>query len=889
MSVPVQAITLVVERGDAAVTATPVQGAIGRLEDALAVAGVPTQSGDRVADSRTPLTVVVAGPSSPTVRAALTAAGVALPDAAESLALLPTTYAGRAVTVATGRDARGLTYALLELADRVEHASDPVAALHLSAAIVERPANQIRGINRLFVSDVEDLPWFLDRHGWLKYLDMLATHRYNRLHIAFGIGHDFLRGVLDAYLLFAYPFLVEVPGHDVQAIDTKTGQPLTAAERERNLDTLRFISGEAAARGIDFNLGIWTHGYAWTESPNASHVTRGLTAENHAAYCRDALRAVLQACPGISGVTLRVHGESGVTEGNEGFWAEVFQGVATCGRPVSLDLHPKGVDRPMIDVALASGLPVAISPKYTAEHMGLPAHQIAIRPTEHRPDVAAVGAGDHFVENLMNRSAFDLRYTRYGYADFLPEDRPYGVFYRIWPGTQRLLLWGDPAMAAGFGREGSLSGCLGVEVMEPLSFKGRRGSGLPGGRTAYADADLVPAGGDWTKYAHTFRLFGRLLYNPDSDPDVWERAQATELGAPGEAGAAAGRALASASRILPLITSAHMPSAANNRFWPEIYTNMPILEAGRPNHYRDSPDPKRFGTVSPHDPGLFSTIEEHADQLVAGRRDGRYSPLWVAATLDALADSAATSLPESEHGAPDAATPVLRRLAIDVGIQVALARFFAAKLRAGVGYALWKRTGEVGRLRQAVAAYEAARDHWLQTIELGKVYRDDITVGGEPFLRGHWKDRVGAIEDDLRDMQAELAAVQAGGRTEDADLPPLNAPEQAPPAVEYEHPPVATFERGRPIEVSLAARSAEAPSLSVRLLSRRLNQAGAWQSSEMATDGGRFVGTIPATVTDSAYPVQYFFEVRDSPTRAWLYPGLDETLSNRTYFVVRQA
>lgn len=885
MSVPVQAITLVVERSDAAVAATPVQWAVGRLEDALATAGIPVQSGDRLADSRTLLTVVVAGPSSPTVRSALTAAGVMLSDAAESLVLVPTTYAGRAVTVVTGTDARGLTYALLELADRVEHVADTLAALQVESVIVERPANQIRGVNRLFVSDVEDLPWYLNRHEWLQYLDMLATHRYNRFHLAFGIGHDFLRGVLDAYLLFAYPFLVEVPGYDVQAIDSKTGQPLPVHERERNLDTLRFISTEAAARGIDFQLGIWTHGYAWTESPNASHVISGLTGENHAAYCRDALRAVLQACPGISGVTLRVHGESGVTEGNEGFWSEVFQGVATCGRQISLDLHPKGVDRPMIDLALQSGLPVAISPKYTAEHMGLPGHQIAIRPTEHRPDVAAVGAGDHFIENLMNRSAFDLRYTRYGYADFLPEDRPYGVFFRIWPGTQRLLLWGDPAMAAGFGREGSLAGCLGVEVMEPLSFKGRRGSGLPGGRTAYADASLAPTGGDWKKYAYTLRLFGRLLYNPDSDPDVWRRALAHEFGAAAEH---VERALASASRILPLLTSAHMPSAANNRFWPEVYTNMPILEAGRPNHYRDTPEPKRFGTVSPHDPGLFSTIEEYADQLVAGQRDGRYSPLWVARKLDALARQVSVDLNAARQHAPDPRAPTFVRVLFDTLILMNLARFFAAKLRAGLGYALWKRAGEVGRLHQAVSAYQGARTSWVHVIEFGKAYGDDITVGGEPFLRGQWKDRIGAIEDDVADMKAELAEAIAAGQTFPDDLSPLNALEQAPPAVEYRHAPPATFVRGQSLQISLVANSPDVPRLQLRLHYRRLNQAEAWQRVDMGQEDGRSIGTIPASVTDSPYPVQYFFELRDSPGRAWLYPGLNETLSNRPYFVVRQ-
>ncbi|MFN8633809.1 MAG: hypothetical protein U0893_08150 [Chloroflexota bacterium] len=888
MSVSSQAaLRLVVDRADPIVRERPVQWAVGQLRQTLADRGVSVEVasdlGGVAAGTRV---VLVAGPLAPATRSTLLGAGVVLPRGPEALALIPTRFDGQDVLLVTGSDARGIVYAVLELADRAEHAAgDPLAALVVPEPVVERPANPIRGITRLFCSDVEDLPWYLDRKGWQRYLTMLATHRYNRVQIAFGIGHDFLRGVLDAYLLFAYPFLVDVPGYAVKAIDTKTGQPLPAEEMQRNLDTLRYVAEEAAARGIHFQLGIWTHGYEWAESPNASHLTEGLTSENHAAYCRDALRMVLQACPAIAGVTLRVHGESGVTEGNEGFWDEVFQGVASCGRAVELDLHPKGVDRAMIDVALKTGLEVNISPKYTAEHMGLPGHQLAIRPSEHRPDVAAVGAGDHFVENLMNRSAFDLRYTRYGYADFLPEDRPYGVFYRIWPGTQRLLLWGDPALAAGIGREGTLAGCLGVEVMEPLSFKGRRGSGLPGGRDAYADKTLQPAGGAWEKYLYTFRVFGRLLYNPNADADVWRRASLAELGT---ASPAAEAALANASRILPLLTSAHMPSAANNRFWPEVYTNMPILEAGRPNHYRDTPDPKRFGTVSPHDPGLFTTVEEYADQLVAGHRDGRYSPLWVAAQLDALAERAIALLADARAATPDPVAVEFRRLVADVSIQTALGRFFAAKLRAGVGYALYKRTDEVRLLAEAVAAYEAAQGAWVDAITAGQSYRDDITVGGEPFLRGHWSDRLAAIEDDLGDMRAELARVTDAAGDSSADLAPLTSLETPPPAVSYEHTPPATFERGQPLRVSLFAET-DTSSLTVRLLCRPLNQALGYATVEMEGSHGQFYGTIPASATDTPYPIQYHFELRDGPTQAWLYPGLDETFSNRPYVVVRQS
>ena len=70
--------------------------------------------------------------------------------------------------------------------------------------------------------------------------------------------------------------------------------------------------------------------------------------------------------------------------------------------------------------------------------------------------------------------------------------------------------------------------------------------------------------------------------------------------------------LAHASRILPLLTSAHLPSASNHDLWYELPTNMPVVEGSEPSPYGDTPIPKIFGTVSPLDPQMFSTVAEYA-------------------------------------------------------------------------------------------------------------------------------------------------------------------------------------------------------------------------------------------------------------------------------------
>jgi hypothetical protein len=54
----------------------------------------------------------------------------------------------------------------------------------------------------------------------------------------------------------------------------------------------------------------------------------------------------------------------------------------------------------------------------------------------------------------------------------------------------------------------------------------------------------------------------------------------------------------------------------------------------------------------------------------------------------------------------------------------------------------------------------------------------------------------------------------------------------------------------------------------------------------MDVDGRTCRAVIPAAYTDSPYPLQYYFEVREGPTRAWLWPGLTRALTGQPYYVL---
>ena len=68
-------------------------------------------------------------------------------------------------------------------------------------------------MTRLFVSDIEDKSWFYDKAFWQAYLSMLMTQRFNRFSLTLGLGYDSPKHVLDSYFIFAYPYLVSVPGY----------------------------------------------------------------------------------------------------------------------------------------------------------------------------------------------------------------------------------------------------------------------------------------------------------------------------------------------------------------------------------------------------------------------------------------------------------------------------------------------------------------------------------------------------------------------------------------------------------------------------------------------------------------------------------------------------
>jgi hypothetical protein len=305
----------------------------------------------------------------------------------------------------------------------------------------------------------------------------------------------------------------------------------------------------------------------------------------------------------------------------------------------------------------------------------------------------------------------------------------------------------------------------------------------------------------------------------------------------------------------------------------------------KPNPFGDTPSPKTFQHASPLDPAMFSTMSEHADELLR-RIDctGKYSPIEVAEWLRDLADGVMKHL-ASFKGAP---SPATRRVVIDATIQAGLGRFFAAKFRAGVLYAIHEQTGDRRALDETLAGYGDARRAWAELAEQARtVYAPDLSASDKLSERGQWLDRLQGIDGDIK----QIAERRSSSRPSD-DAAVTAAIDQAlgrprrDPAPCTHTPPVA-FQPGAALSLQLKVTGSQ-PMARVVCHYRHVNQGERFERAEMAAREGTYEVAIPASYTESPYPLQYYFTLIESPTRAHLFPGLGPDLTTPPYFVVRR-
>jgi hypothetical protein len=604
------------------------------------------------------------------------------PGVPESYSITPTRI--------SGGDERGLMYGLLEAAGQVR-ATGRVA--YAKAA----PANNIRGI-RYFIHnrDLEE-DWYYSREYWTSYFAMLARNRFNRFNLVF--AHS------TAYLAPPYPFWFDVPRFpEVKAHGT------TAAEQHRNLAMLRFISDTAAAHGVDFTVGIWQQ---IARSHQISSVD-GLTHANLGPYCYAALKKLLAECPNIRTVQMRINPESGISKEDQlAFYRDyVFRAIREAGR--TFDLRAWAIASTMAKVAREMGLPLRVSAKYWAEHMGRP-----YQPAE--------------------------TYRLYSYQDFLEKPRDYPFFWEVWGlGSHRLLVWGDPAYVRRAVSTFGMSGTSGFEIDPPLAQKGFGNRPGKYGIFTESQRERVFWQHEFERYWYFYSVWGRLGYDPSTPDAALQHEFRARFGS--AAGSVAGAYKASAE-ILTEIVAASMPDP-NMFYWPEINSGG-LIDA-----YVEAP---------PSDFRFIANVREAVRDRLGGSASAKQTPLETAARLDAMADRTEDAVRRANASAGtskewSSSEPDFQVLAL-------LARYHARKQTAAWHLAWFDETGDPAALADAKSELTRGLAIWERLVKL----TDGLYPSGMAFATadvGHWKDKLPYVRHDLELVREREEIVERFGRFE---------------------------------------------------------------------------------------------------------------------------
>jgi hypothetical protein len=188
--------------------------------------------------------------------------------------------------VVTGSDASGVLYGEMELAARItatgilpagiDQMEHPALKLRGTCIGMQKPEITYEGAEYDYPYTPKDFPFFYDKAGWTKYLDMLAEERINTL-----------------YLWNGHPFssLLKLPKYP-------EAQELPTAQLDENIAMFKWLTAEADKRGIWVLQGFYnihlSHAFA-----RAHHLAFHLAApdEEASAYTRYAISEFVREYP----------------------------------------------------------------------------------------------------------------------------------------------------------------------------------------------------------------------------------------------------------------------------------------------------------------------------------------------------------------------------------------------------------------------------------------------------------------------------------------------------------------------------------------------------------------------------------------------------------------
>ncbi len=826
---------------------SPVAHGLATLTSNLEKQNIPYEKVSSIAEARGDI-FLVTGLSGGTGAAAklMHEANQQLPAVAEALTVWKTEVKQKPAWVINGFDDRGLMYGILNVAERITWSTDRKTPLSKVESITEKPDVGTRAVSMYTMNRRYWESRFYDEAHWAAYMDMLAMNRFNSIVVIFGYENA-------GFLAPCYPYFFNVDGFPGIGMED-----MTASEQQRNLSALNRMIEMAHERGLEFKVAIWDHIYRGGvqaggiseeefAKQSKNHLVQGINAENLSEYTKAALAKFIRVVPGLDGIQLRMHNESGLKRGEEmeRFWTEVFGMIKTTAPGLQIDLRAKELPVKIIQIAADIGLNFTITTKYWMEQMGLPFH-----PT-----------------HINRQNQFD---RRHGYADMLYYPRDYRMHWRMWTGgTQRILLWGDPEYVRRFSKSTHLYDGAGFEINEPLATK-MEAQAHDAETFNLLNPLYVYYDYEFERYWHFFQVFGRLAYNPNTSPEIWSREFEKRFGQAG--GPIIQEALHKASLILPRIVAACSPYSKfpTTRGWAarQPFGNLP-----------------EYANAEGSDIQQFASFDTEARLLIEGGETAKRLPSATSLWFEQVHQEVDKLITEAKAAMPDVQNREFISTITDLSILSNLALYHSNRIPAAVSYRIYERTGDPHALDDAITYEGKAVEAWRKIVSsAGDVYAPDLMMGIREadyrninhHLSGHWKDEISYLETGLEQLHAQRSSFKEPGQ---ARIAPAY---KAAPDINYQavfqiqHQAVRTAPLDQAIKIS-ANVTAPAGVRWVRLRYRSVNQHLDYQTLPMVADAGsdNYQVSVPADQIDTRFDLMYFIEVMDNDGHGRIYPDLD--------------
>ncbi len=780
-------------------------------------------------------TIIVTGLSNGDGAAAkiLKAGGHRLPDLAEALTIWKTSVHKKSIWVISGFDDRGLMYGLLDVTTRIGWSSGSSTPFSRVREITEKPDVKERAIVIYTMNRAYWESRFYDETYWGRYLDMMANNRLNMLEVGFGFENG-------GFLAPAYPYFFNVESFP----NVRMGD-ITPRQQKKNLDAFNRLIQMCHDRGIGFRVGFWDHIYRGGTQGNqdipdqVNSQVQGVTADNMIAYTKVALAKFIDLVPHLDGILFRAHDESGLKKGEQmNFWKGIFDMLREKAPNLVVDLHAKEVSDSIVHEGQDRGLTIRMSTKYWMEQMGLPFH-----PTH------------------TNRIT-DNSYRRHSYGDMLSYNEHYKVFYRIWGGTTRILLWGDPEYAKRFAASTHIHDGAGFGVNEPLTTKMHKQPhdakpfGLLKPKYRYYDYEFE-------RYWHFYQVFGRTGYNPATPSDVWDEEFIQHFGA--NIGPIVENALHKASWVLPRIVASCFPMSG-----------FPIAGGwAEKQHFGDLPD---YAKITPSDVQQFASFDDEAKILIEKGETAKILPSRNSAWFQQTSDQINRFIRQAEKVAGSNPSNEFISTVTDLKILSNLALYHSCRIPAAVSYRLFERTHDLSALNDAIRYEKNAVEAWKQVVTAaGDVYADTLMMGRKQTLTGSWKQEFADLETGFAKLEQMRKAYQKPDSSKAAPHYKSVSNIDYNSLFRLTHQPVATAQAGHPVTIHVKV-TAVAGLKWVHLLYRDVNQYEDFKTLDMLATGEKDVyeATIPGTDITSKWDLMYLIEVMDQNKYGTIYPDLNK-------------